>query len=103
LKRIFDLLLALVAAVVLVVPVLMAVRLTTAGLVRYWFDRAGRHNKLFKMPKFCSMQLGTPVVATHLLADSKAHLTQAQLRRVASAVKHSGQQHEFCGAAPCNV
>jgi len=27
------------------------------------------------MPKFRSMRIGTPVVATHLLSDAKAHLT----------------------------
>ena len=77
-KRIFDLLLALTAAVVLAVPVLlvaMAVRLTSAGPALYWSDRVGRHNKIFKMPKVRSMQVGTPAVATHLLADPKAHLT----------------------------
>ena len=77
-KRVFDLLLALTAAVVLAVPVLlvaMAVRLTSAGPALYWSDRVGRHNKIFKMPKFRSMRVGTPAVATHLLADPKAHLT----------------------------
>ena len=77
-KRIFDLLLALTAAVVLAVPVLlvaMAVRLTSPGPALYWSDRVGRHNKIFKMPKFRSMRVGTPAVATHLLADPKAHLT----------------------------
>ncbi|WP_092697682.1 sugar transferase [Acidovorax soli] len=77
-KRLFDLLLALVAAVILVVPVLlvaMAVRLTSSGPALYWSDRVGRHNRIFKMPKFRSMRVGTPAVATHLLADPKAHLT----------------------------
>ena len=77
-KRIFDLLLALAAAVVLAVPVLlvgMAVRLTSPGPALYWSDRVGRHNAIFKMPKFRSMRMGTPAVATHLLADPKAHLT----------------------------
>jgi len=77
-KRIFDLLLALTAAVVLALPVLlvvMAVRLTSPGPALYWSDRVGRHNKLFKMPKFRSMRMGTPAVATHLLADPKAYLT----------------------------
>ncbi|APW48525.1 sugar transferase [Rhodoferax antarcticus] len=77
-KRFFDLLLALVAAVVLAIPVLLvalAVRLTSAGPALYWSDRVGRHNKLFKMPKFRSMRVGTPAVATHLLADAKSHLT----------------------------
>ena len=77
-KRVFDLSLAVLAALVLVLPVLLvalAVRLTSAGPALYWSDRVGRHNKLFKMPKFRSMRLGTPAVATHLLADPKSHLT----------------------------
>lgn len=77
-KRIFDLLLALAAAVILAVPVLLvaiAVGLTSPGPALYWSDRVGRHNKLFKMPKFRSMRVGTPAVATHLLADPKAYLT----------------------------
>ncbi len=78
LKRLFDLLLAVAAAVVLAVPVLLvavAVRLTSTGPALYWSDRVGRHNKLFKMPKFRSMRVGTPAVATHLLADAASHLT----------------------------
>lgn len=77
-KRAFDFLLALVVAAVLAVPVLLvalAVRLTSTGPALYWSDRVGRHNKLFKMPKFRSMRVGTPAVATHLLANPKAHLT----------------------------
>jgi O-antigen biosynthesis protein WbqP len=77
-KRVFDLLLAVFAALVLAVPVLLvalAVRLTSSGPVLYWSDRVGRRNKLFKMPKFRSMRVGTPAVATHLLADPKSHLT----------------------------
>nr|WP_216842382.1 sugar transferase [Acidovorax sp. SRB_14] len=74
----FDLLLALCAAVVLAFPVAVvavAVRLTSAGPALYWSDRVGRGNKIFKMPKFRSMRVGTPAVATHLLADAKSHLT----------------------------
>ena len=77
-KRLFDLLLALCAAVVLVLPVVvvaLAVRLTSKGPALYWSDRVGRCNRIFKMPKFRSMRVGTPAVATHLLADPKAHLT----------------------------
>ena len=77
-KRLFDLLLALCAAVVLAFPVAVvavAVRLTSAGPALYWSDRVGRGNKIFKMPKFRSMRVGTPAVATHLLADAKSHLT----------------------------
>jgi len=77
-KRLCDLLLAMAAAVVLAVPVLLVavlVRLTSPGPALYWSDRVGRHNTIFKMPKFRSTRVGTPAVATHLLADPKAHLT----------------------------
>ena len=77
-KRLFDLWLALCAAVVLALPVAVvsvAVRLTSPGSALYWSDRVGRHNKIFRMPKFRSMRVGTPAVATHMLADAKSHLT----------------------------
>jgi O-antigen biosynthesis protein WbqP len=77
-KRIFDLFLGVVAAALLLVPVLivaLAVRLTSKGPVLYWSDRVGRNNQIFKMPKFRSMRVGTPAVATHLLADAASHLT----------------------------
>ncbi len=77
-NRFFDLVLALIAALVLALPVAlvaMAVRLTSAGPALYWSERVGRHNKTFKMPKFRSMRVGTPAVATHLLANPKSHLT----------------------------
>lgn len=77
-KRMFDLFLAVVAALVLAVPLLLValmVRLTSPGPVLYWSDRVGRYNKLFKMPKFRSMRVGTPAVATHLLADPTSYLT----------------------------
>ena len=77
-KRIFDLLLAFAAAVILAAPVplvALAVRLTSPGLALHWSDSVGRHNKLFKLPKFRSMRVRTPAVATHLLTDPKANLT----------------------------
>ena len=77
-KRLFDLLLAIAATLILAVPILLVtllVRFTSAGPALYWSDRVGRHNKIFKMPKFRSMQVGTPAVATHLLADPDAYLT----------------------------
>lgn len=77
-KRLFDLVLGLAAASVLLLPIVMVallVRLTSPGPVLYWSDRIGRHNKIFKMPKFRSMRVGTPAVATHLLDNPKAHLT----------------------------
>lgn len=77
-KRLFDLVLGLTAAALLLVPIVIVavlVRLTSPGPALYWSDRVGRYNKIFKMPKFRSMRVGTPAVATHLLANPKAHLT----------------------------
>jgi O-antigen biosynthesis protein WbqP len=77
-KRVFDIFLGCLSALILLVPLLtvaMAVRLTSKGPALYWSDRVGRHNVIFKMPKFRSMRVGTPAVATHLLADARSHLT----------------------------
>jgi len=77
-KRLFDLALALLAGLVLLVPVLLvalAVRLTSKGPALYWSDRVGRHNRIFRMPKFRSMRTDTPAVATHLLTDPDKYLT----------------------------
>ncbi len=77
-KRIFDLMLGLVALAVLALPILVVavvVMFTSKGPVVYWSDRVGRHNKIFKMPKFRSMRVDTPAVATHLLADPNRYLT----------------------------
>ena len=77
-KRFFDFILSLFAGLVLLLPVLlvaMAVRLTSKGPALYWSDRVGRNNRIFKMPKFRSMRLGTPAVATHLLQNAEAALT----------------------------
>ena len=70
-KRVFDILLGCLATLILFVPVLLvavAVCVTSKGPALYWSDRLGRNNVIFKMPKFRSMRLGTPAVATHLLA-----------------------------------
>jgi O-antigen biosynthesis protein WbqP len=77
-KRLFDFSVALCAGIILLVPLLMvavAVKLTSPGPVLYWSDRVGRRNRIFRMPKFRSMRVGTPAVATHLLTDPNAYLT----------------------------
>lgn len=77
-KRWFDFLLAVILATVLLLPILMValmVRLTSRGPVLYWSDRVGRHNRIFRMPKFRSMRVDTPAVATHLLGDAATYLT----------------------------
>jgi O-antigen biosynthesis protein WbqP len=77
-KRAIDLVAALLATILLVVPMLLVaslVRLTSRGPALYWSDRVGRHNRIFRMPKFRTMRIDTPVVATHLLGQPKAYLT----------------------------
>lgn len=77
-KRFFDLSLGVVALIVLTIPLLLVallVRTTSPGPVLYWSDRIGKGNNVFRMPKFRSMRIGTPAVATHLLNDPASYLT----------------------------
>lgn len=77
-KRLIDLFLALVSALFLILPFVLLcllVRFTSPGPVLYWSDRVGRNNKIFKMPKFRSMRVDTPAVATHLLDNPAQFLT----------------------------
>ena len=77
-KRLFDLVLALIAACLLIVPIVVVtvlVKLTSKGPTLYWSDRVGMYNTIFKMPKFRSMKVKTPAVATHLLLDPGIVLT----------------------------
>jgi len=77
-KRLFDLALALIFSILLLLPIIttiILVRLTSPGPVLYWSDRVGRNNNIFRMPKFRSMRVGTPPVPTHLLGNPGAYLT----------------------------
>lgn len=77
-KRIFDLLLTVCAAVVLALPgllIALLIKATSPGPALYWSDRIGRNNRIFRMPKFRTMRIDTPAVATHLLTDPAAYLT----------------------------
>ncbi|MBQ0712232.1 MAG: sugar transferase [Porticoccus sp.] len=77
-KRLFDFILALIATSILFVPIVIVailVKLTSKGSALYWSDRVGRDNQIFKMPKFRSMKIDTPAVATHLLKDPNSVLT----------------------------
>ena len=77
-KRLFDVCVAGSAALILVVPlsvVAILVKTTSKGPVLYWSDRVGKNNTIFKMPKFRSMRIDTPAVATHLLQNPQAYLT----------------------------
>ena len=77
-KRLFDLALGTTALVILAAPLLiiaLAVKITSPGPVLYWSDRVGVRNTIFRMPKFRSMRIDTPEVATHLLKDPAQWLT----------------------------
>jgi O-antigen biosynthesis protein WbqP len=77
-KRVIDVLLTALALIVFAIPiglVALAVKLTSPGPVLYWSERIGRDNKTFRMPKFRSMRVDTPVVATHLLESPGRWLT----------------------------
>ena len=77
-KRIFDFFLAVIIFILLIMImmfIIVAVRLSSKGPVLYWSDRVGRNNKIFKMPKFRTMLIDTPTVATHLLDNPDSYLS----------------------------
>jgi len=77
-KKIFDLFFGLILIFLLLVFMLLvaiAIRLTSKGPILYWSERIGKDNKIFKMPKFRSMLIGTHAVATHLLDNPDAYLS----------------------------
>lgn len=77
-KRLFDFSFAVLSTVILIIPILIiaiAVRLTSKGPAFYWSDRVGRYNRIFKMPKFRSMRIETPLLASHLLQNLDHQLT----------------------------
>ena len=77
-KRFSDLFLALIIVLLLLTPMLLlilSIKMTSRGPILYWSDRVGMNNIIFKMPKFRSMKVGTPVVATNLLNNPDSHLS----------------------------
>ena len=77
-KRVFDLVVGLITLQFALIPMLLialSIRTTSKGAVLYWSDRIGQENKIFRMPKFRTMQVETPVVATHLMANPDKYLS----------------------------
>lgn len=77
-KRFFDVVLVIIALLLVAVPLLVItvlVRMTSPGQVLYWSDRVGKMNALFQMPKFRTMKINTPAIATHLLSNPDQYLT----------------------------
>jgi len=78
-KRLFDVVAALLALVLLgplMILIALLIRFESPGPAVYWSDRVGRGNRLFLMPKFRSMRIDTPAVATHLLDDPDRYITR---------------------------
>ncbi len=90
-KRVIDLSLSILAVPILLLPVVCiaaGVRLTSNGPALYWSDRVGRHNRIFRMPKFRTMRTNAPEVASHLLSDPAAWLTP-----IGSFLRRAGISH----------
>jgi O-antigen biosynthesis protein WbqP len=77
-KRLFDFPLSFTAIIILAIPLLITailVCLTSPGPILFWSNRIGQNNRFFQMPKFRSMRIETPAVATHLLQNPDQWLT----------------------------
>jgi O-antigen biosynthesis protein WbqP len=77
-KRIFDILFSIIFFLVALLPCILiavSIKITSRGPIIYWSERVGKNNVIFYMPKFRSMKIGTPKVATHLLENAGNHLT----------------------------
>ena len=77
-SRWVNFLLAALLVPVFLLPVLilaLIIKLTSPGKVIHWSSRVGKNNILFGMPKFRTMRVETPDVATHLLSDPQAYIT----------------------------
>ena len=75
--RAFNIVLALTGLFIMAIPLCLVwilVKLTSRGPAIHWSKRIGRNNQIFLMPKFRTMKIDTPQVATHLL-DGKNYLT----------------------------
>jgi len=77
-KRALDVILAGFALCLAILPmalIALLIKLTSRGPVLYWSNRVGRNNRIFRMPKFRTMRIDTPAVATHLLSRPEQYLT----------------------------
>ena len=77
-KRLFDISLSFLLLGIFSLPIFLValmVKFTSRGPVLYWSDRVGRNNSIFKMPKFRTMRIDAPAVATHLMKNPDVYLT----------------------------
>ena len=77
-KRLFDLLFAFICALIFLIPMIvigLVVKMTSRGPVLFFSERVGLNGNLYWMPKFRTMKVGTPNVATDKLSNPMAHIT----------------------------
>ena len=77
-KRMFDVVLASILLILLCTPIValaLLIKLSSAGPALYWSARVGINNRIFRMPKFRTMRINTPAIATHLMDDPDKYLT----------------------------
>lgn len=77
-KRLFDIILSIILLAIFSIPMILialTIKLSSRGPALYWSDRIGVRNTVFRMPKFRTMKMDTPIVATHLLSSPDRHLT----------------------------
>ena len=78
-KRILDLLICIICiSFVLILGLIIAllIKLFSEGPVIHWSKRVGKKNKIFYMPKFRTMKINSPQMATHQLQNPKIYLTK---------------------------
>lgn len=76
--RFFNIVSSFFAMLIFSVPfciIWILVKLTSPGPAIHWSKRIGKMNEIFLMPKFRTMKIDTPQLATHLLNDGKNYLT----------------------------
>lgn len=77
-KRLFDLLFGMLSLIIMIIPLILlsiGIKLTSEGPVLFWSKRVGRNNIIFEMPKFRTMKINTPMIATHLIEEPELFLT----------------------------
>ena len=77
-KRLLDLILSTLSIAIFLIPLIViyfSIRINTKGNPVYWSDRVGKDNKIFKMPKFRTMVIDTPEMATDMLEAPYKWLT----------------------------
>ena len=78
-KYIFSKFLSLIMIMLslpLLIIIAILIKLDSKGPIIFWSKRVGFKNKIFYMPKFRSMFIGTPTSSTKLLKEPRSHITK---------------------------